>query len=436
MTAVVAERIGKTYRRYEPDRPRTLQEAVMSGFRNMAGGERFWSLRDVSFAVERGQALGVIGRNGAGKSTLLRILASVSRPDEGTLAVRGRVGGLLELTAGFHPDLTGRENAFIGGVIRGLTRAQVTDKFESIVDFAELRQAIDAPIRTYSSGMQMRLAFAVAIHSEPEILLVDEVLAVGDAAFQQKCLDRISALRAAGCTIVMVSHDAAQVQDMCDAALWLREGTVAGFGDAKAVVAEYLKSLSHATWSRTSVHQETVVTSQGVVLKSGTNRFGSLEVAIIDVRLSTSDGSTSEMTHGDVLSVEMDYVITTPVESPIFCITVVDIDGKEVLATSTEQYGMTLPGGSSNGQLSARLPSLRLDPGTYFIDVGVYEKHWEYAYDFHTRAYPLIVRHGSDVSGNSDVRTTKTVWVHNDRATSDVGIRTAATSGPHPRSAR
>ena len=422
MTAVVAERIGKTYRRYEPDRPRTLQEAVMSGFRKMASGERFWSLRNVSFAVERGQALGVIGRNGAGKSTLLRILASVSRPDEGTIAVRGRVGGLLELTAGFHPDLTGRENAFIGGVIRGLTRAQVNDKFESIVEFAELHHAIDRPIRTYSSGMQMRLAFAVAIHCEPEILLVDEVLAVGDAAFQQKCLDRIAALRAAGCTIVMVSHDAAQVQDMCDAALWLREGTVAGFGDAKTVVAEYVNSLAHATSSRTPVQQESVVTSQGVVLKPGINRFGSLEVAIIDVRLSTSDGSASEMTDGGVLSVEMDYVITIPVDSPIFCITVVDVDGKGVLTTSTDQYGITLPGGSSSGHLSARLRSLHLDPGTYFIDVGAYEKHWTYAYDHHARAYPLIVRHGSDVSGGSDAGPIKAVWVHNVRETSQVGI--------------
>ena len=190
-----------------------------------------------------GRALGVIGRNGAGKSTLLRLLAGISRPDEGKISVRGRIGGLLELTAGFHPDLTGRENVFIGGVIRGLTRAQVRDRFEAILDFAELRDAIDRPMRTYSSGMQMRLAFAVAIHCEPDILLVDEVLAVGDAAFQKKCLDRISDLRNGGCTIVMVSHDAALVQDMCNDALWLREGAVAGFGDAKPVIAEYLKSL-------------------------------------------------------------------------------------------------------------------------------------------------------------------------------------------------
>jgi len=422
LTAVAAERIGKTYRRYDANRPRTLQEAVMSGFRNLSGGERFWSLRDVSFAVQRGHALGVIGRNGAGKSSLLRILAGISRPDEGTITVRGRVGGLLELNAGFHADLTGRENVFVGGVIRGLTRAEVRDRFESILDFSELHHAIHRPIRTYSSGMQMRLAFAVAIHSEPDILLVDEVLAVGDAAFQRKCLDRIADLRASGCTIVMVSHDAAQVQDMCDAALWLREGAVAAFGDAKSTVAEYLRSLAQGTLSRTVMQQEAVVTSQGVVLKSGTNRFGSLEVAIIDVRLSTSDGSASEMTDGDLLSVEMDYVITTPVESPIFCITVVDVDGKGVLTTSTDQYGITLPGGSSSGHLSARLRSLHLDPGTYFIDVGVYEKHWTYAYDYHARAYPLIVRHGSDVLVDSDSGPTKTVWVHNVRETSHVGI--------------
>ncbi len=393
----------------------------MSGFRNAFGGQTFWSLRDVSFTVQRGRALGVVGRNGAGKSTLLRLLARVSRPDEGRITVTGRVGGLLDLTAGFHPDLTGRENAFIGGVIRGFTRTQVRDRFDAILDFAELRHAVDRPLRTYSSGMQMRLAFAVAIHAEPDVLLVDEVLAVGDAAFQRKCLDRIANLRAAGCTIVVVSHDAALVQDVCNDGLWLREGAVAAFGDAKAVVAEYMKSLAHATVSRTPVQQGTVVTSQGMVLKPGTNRFGSLEVAIVDVRLAAGDGSASELAAGDVLSVEMDYVVTTPVEAPIFCITVVDDAGRGRLSTSTDQAGVVIPDGSSSGHLSANLRCLDLDPGTYFIDVGVYEKNWTFAYDYHSRAYPLIIRHRTGEGRAPDLDAAKTVWVHNAREASNAG---------------
>ena len=393
----------------------------MSGFRHLSGGSTFWSLRDVNFAVEPGRALGVIGRNGAGKSTLLRLLAGIGRPDEGKISVRGRIGGLLELTAGFHPDLTGRENVFIGGVIRGLTRAQVRDRFEAILDFAELRDAIDRPMRTYSSGMQMRLAFAVAIHCEPDILLVDEVLAVGDAAFQKKCLDRISDLRNGGCTIVMVSHDAALVQDMCNDALWLREGAVAAFGDAKPVIAEYLKSLVRASVSRTPAQQATIVTSQGMVLKPGINRFGSMEVAIVDVRLATSDGSASEMADGDVLSVEVDYVVTTPVESPIFCITVVDDAGRGRLSTSTDEAGIVISDGTTSGHLSAKLQSLHLDPGTYFIDVGVYEKNWAFAYDYHARTYPLIIRHGAGTVTASEAGATRTVWLHNTRDTSQVG---------------
>jgi homopolymeric O-antigen transport system ATP-binding protein len=421
LIAISAAGVGKTYRRYDARRPRTLQEAVISGFRNMTSPPYFWSLRNVTFAIERGRVLGVIGRNGTGKSTLLRVLAGVMRPDEGTLVVRGRVGGLLELTAGFHPDLTGRENMFIGGVIRGLTHREVRERFESILDFAELHHVVDQPLRTYSSGMQMRLAFGVAIHCEPDILLVDEVLAVGDAAFQKKCLDRVADLRDGGCTIVMVSHDVALVEDICSEALWLHEGTVAALGDAKATVAEYRQSLARATTSRTSGRNGAVVTSQGMVLVPGTNRFGSLEVAIVDVRLSTCDGSASEMAYGDELSVELDYVISTPVDSPIFCITVVDSDGRSRMSTATDEQGIVIPEGSSRGHLSARLRYLDLDPGTYFIDVGVYEKHWTFAYDYHSRAYPLIVRHAKSVAGRSDLGATRSVWVHNSSEASKSG---------------
>ena len=177
---VVVQGLGKQFRRYHRDRPVTLKEAVVRGLRQMKPVEQFWALRELSCSVAAGRTLGVIGNNGAGKSTLLRLIGGVGRPDEGSVQVHGRIGALLDLGVGFHPDLTGRENVFVSGVIAGLTRHEVTQRFDSIVAFAELQQSIDSPLRTYSSGMQMRLAFAVAIHTEPEILLIDEVLAVGE----------------------------------------------------------------------------------------------------------------------------------------------------------------------------------------------------------------------------------------------------------------
>jgi lipopolysaccharide transport system ATP-binding protein len=185
--------------------------------------------------------LGVIGSNGAGKSTLLRLLADIDKPDEGSLRVHGRLDALLSLSAGFHPDLTGRENVFVSGVVHGLTRAEVRRRFDSIVSFAELEEFVDSPLRIYSTGMAMRLGFAVAAHMESDVLLIDEVLSVGDAAFERKCVDRIRRLRAEGCTIVLISHYLEQVRQMCDEVIWLHKGQVAASGTPDVVVERYLK---------------------------------------------------------------------------------------------------------------------------------------------------------------------------------------------------
>ena len=243
VVAVSVRDLGKRFRRYHADRPATLQEALVRGLRRIAPEDSFWALRHVSFDLSHGEMLGVIGANGAGKSTLLRLLAGVSKADEGSIAERGRVGGLLELGAGFHPDLTGRENVFVNGIIGGLTRKQVQQRFDSIISFAELDEFVDGPLRTYSTGMRMRLAFAVAIHTEPQILLVDEVLAVGDAAFQHKCLNRIAQLKSQGSAILVVSHDLSMIQSMCDTALWLQAGHIVARGRAPDVVNSYQQDI-------------------------------------------------------------------------------------------------------------------------------------------------------------------------------------------------
>jgi lipopolysaccharide transport system ATP-binding protein len=238
--AIVVQGLSKQFRRYHHDRPWTLQEAFLRGLRRMRPVERFSALCDVSFSVAPGRMLGVVGQNGAGKSTLLRLIGGIGRPDAGRVKIRGRIGALLDLGAGFHPDLTGRENVLIGGVINGLTLREVTERFDAIVAFSELREFIDNPLRTYSSGMWMRLAFAVAVHVEPEILLIDEVLAVGDLAFQRKCIERITQFKAKGCTIVLVSHDVGLIRGFCDEALWLREGRLVAHGAADEVVSQYV----------------------------------------------------------------------------------------------------------------------------------------------------------------------------------------------------
>jgi homopolymeric O-antigen transport system ATP-binding protein len=237
--AIVVQGLGKQFRRYHPDRPVTLNETFLRGLRRLWPADRFWALRDVSFSVPHGRTVGVIGANGSGKSTLLRLIAGVGRPSEGRAIVHGHVGALLDLGAGFHDDLTGRENVFINGIVRGLTRREVTERFDSILTFAELQEFIDSPLRTYSSGMRMRLAFAVAVHVEPEVLLIDEVLSVGDISFQRKCLERIARFRCRGGTILLASHEMAVLRGICDDALWLRAGRVAAYGSIQTVAEQY-----------------------------------------------------------------------------------------------------------------------------------------------------------------------------------------------------
>lgn len=244
---VVVSNLGKKYRRYRSDRPSTIQEAVARGFlgmRNTKSVEEFWGLSDVSFAVEAGRTLGILGANGSGKSTLLRLIGGVGRPDTGRIEVNGRIGGLLDLTAGFHWDLTGRENAVLAGILNGLSRREALDRMDAIVAFAEVEDAIDSPIRTYSSGMQMRLAFSVAVHSDPDVLLIDEVLAVGDAAFRHKCLDRVARLKSEGCSILLVSHVGSTVEDMCDDAVWLDAGRLMAAGPVAEVAEQYAAHLA------------------------------------------------------------------------------------------------------------------------------------------------------------------------------------------------
>jgi lipopolysaccharide transport system ATP-binding protein len=259
-TAIRIEGLGKQYRIGRRERYHTLRDTLTDAvsapirrLRSMAGPglrpatdttDLFWALRDVSFEVLRGAVVGIIGRNGAGKSTLLKILSRITEPTQGRVEIHGRVGSLLEVGTGFHPELTGRENIFLNGAILGMRRSEIMRKFDEIVSFAEVEQFLDTPVKHYSSGMYMRLAFAVAAHLEPEILLVDEVLAVGDFAFQKKCLGKMGDVAAGGRTILFVSHNLAAIRTLCNFALSLSAGQVKDFGRAHDVTYAYLQSCS------------------------------------------------------------------------------------------------------------------------------------------------------------------------------------------------
>lgn len=238
--AIVINNLSKRFKRYQTHGHTTLKDIVTRGhmFRGRGPGEYIEALKDVTVSVPQGTVLGIIGINGSGKSTLLRILADVYRPDSGTFSIRGRVSALLSLGIGFHPDLTGRENVMIGGLSLGLTRAEIKEAFDDIVEFAELRDYIEEPVRTYSSGMYARLAFSIAVHVNPDVLLLDEVLAVGDAGFVEKSRDRIDRFKQEGKTILLVTHDLHTVQTWCHQALWLHH-EVCAFGDPKWVVERY-----------------------------------------------------------------------------------------------------------------------------------------------------------------------------------------------------
>lgn len=397
---IIAEGLSKRFRRYPADRPWTLQEAVLRGFRGMKAKEYFWALKDVSFRVPVGKMTGLIGRNGAGKSTLLRLVGGVGKPTQGHIFTQGRVGALIDLGAGFHPDLTGRENIYINGVISGLTRQEVKRRFDSIVEFSELGDFIESPFRTYSNGMRMRLAFSVAVHTDPTILLIDEVLAVGDMAFQQKCLDRIEEFKNHNCAILLVSHDISLVEELCDQVIWLNEGQIQAQGPAKVVVPQYVHEMQTETQRRTPSAWPSHTVRNGQVLQVNENRFGSLEMEIQNVQLLNVNGELiNKLDSGNALCVEFDYHIPQEIEPPLFGVTLTQSDGQVCFEASTAAKGLDIPKLQGRGTVTLQIERLDLTGGTYFISVGAYKNDWSYAYDYHWQVYSFTIEPQSSEKG-------------------------------------
>jgi ABC-type polysaccharide/polyol phosphate transport system ATPase subunit len=396
--AVVARDVSKIYRRFlHKNQFRTLKSALLTGslLSDLSPDETFTALEDVSFEVPKGATFGVIGENGSGKSTLLKLMAGITKPTRGQLAVEGRISALIELGAGFHPEISGRENVAINGIMLGLTRKEVEARFDDIVDFAELREFIDAPVKTYSSGMYMRLGFAVAIHVDPDVLLIDEVLAVGDEGFTRKCLDKISEFRRRGRTILLVSHSLGLVEKMCDDVLWLRHGRVADHGDPKRVVDAYLtyvaggeEALLRASDSDAAGAADTSAT--GATYQEG--RWGAREIEIARVRLLDDRGQERHVyVPGESLTVALELRAAQPVEDFVFGVGIFTADGVSVYGTNThleEFVPQRIEGGA---EVRFVIDALALVEGTYLLDVAAHKRDGT-PYDYHRGLHSFRVK--------------------------------------------
>lgn len=394
VTALRIEGLGKAFEQYDAARSVTLHAYLEGGWRRRSKPQTFWALRDVDFAVEEGEMLGVIGRNGSGKSTLLRILGGVMSPSVGSVTAAARVNGLLDLNAGMHPELTGRENAIASGVLAGFSRREIRARIADVVAFAELEDFIDEPLRTYSAGMRLRLGFAVAAQMQPRILLIDEVLSVGDLAFQQKCLARIDEFRTAGCAIVLISHDLEQVRAHCTGVLWLDSGTVKAIGTPSEVIDTYTGALEHETIRRTDTTRADVVLANGVVLRAGENWIGSQEARLNAISFRDAAGRpTKQIVSGSALGIDMTLDMGG-LERAHVSITITGPDGTGVLDINSDMDSTDLPSMASGDVLSLTIDRLDLAPGEYSVGVGLWSPNWEYAYDQHIGAYPLRITGG------------------------------------------
>ncbi len=371
--AITVEGLGKKFRLMQ-DRNWTLKATLLAGHRTRY--EEFWALRDVSFEIPTGETFGIVGGNGSGKSTLLKILAGILRADEGSAVARGRLSALLELGAGFHPELTGRENVYLNGSILGFTSREIRNLFDDIVEFAELEQFIDEPVRNYSSGMYMRLGFSVAIHVEPEILLVDEILAVGDLTFQKRCLDRFARLRDEGRTIVVVSHDLDMIGRLCDSSVWINKGELASVGSSSSVLEDFI---SHDENSDVNVSDQT----HQLRLKPD-DLVKSLE--LVDVNGHSMPSTAS----GQPALIRVRYDADKAGEPVTVALGLYRADGTHV---SSINSGATTSAGNDVGviEVDYEMSSLPVQSGTYEISIALHSRDMTKVFERHTHLFRFEV---------------------------------------------
>jgi len=405
-TAIQVEGVGKKYQIghiREPYRTLrdTLTDAVLAPVRRIRSfgqasfreGDTIWALRDVTFEVDEGEVLGVIGANGAGKSTLLKILTRITEPTMGSVKIYGRVGSLLEVGTGFHPELTGRENIYLSGALLGMTRREIDVSFDEIVAFSGVERFIDTPIKRYSSGMNVRLGFAVAAHLQPEVLLIDEVLSVGDAQFRKRCLGKMSGMADGGRTILFVSHNMQAVVDLCSRAIWLQEGRLVESGPSDDIVREYLLTARSPS-------------SGSGLLAERSDRRGNGAIRLTDVVITDAQGRrAASVMVGSTLRLVFSYIVPQGTATDVeLWVTIRDEDSnRRLLSAWSPNLGQTFASIPDRGKLICEIPRFPLRPGRYSVAIGVYVNR-ELA-DAFTQAIPLDVDAGSFYGCGEPYRT-------------------------------
>ena len=380
MNAIEARNLSKSYR-LQGSEPPTMFGKLHRIFRREKP-KLLWALNDVSFDIRKGETVGVIGPNGSGKSSLLSLIARTTAPTSGAVSAAGRVSSLLELGAGFHSELTGRENIFLNGAILGIPRATLQKRFDGIVDFAGIREFLDMPVKFYSSGMYVRLGFAIAVEMDPDILLIDEVLAVGDTAFQIKCLARIRDFQRRGKTLVLVSHALQTVEEFCDRVFLIHKGKLVSEGRPSEVIFKYLKSYMGEGGGLHAVE------------------YGNHDVQITNVRfIDSSGGETGTFTTGEPFLVEINYNARVRVDRPVFGFAVKTGNGFYVFGSNTQFAGYKLDFIEGEGAIRLKMNPLTLMNGNFFLSLSIHS--WDHAIQYHRQEdwYPFVVKNPTHEQG-------------------------------------
>ena len=394
-SSVHIEHLTKTFK-LQQEKYSTIRELFLKSllFWRLKQTRPFIALNDIHFDVPKGQTLGIIGDNGSGKSTLLKLILGITPPTKGSISVEGKIAALLELGAGFHPDLTGRENIYLNGSILGISKMVLEEKMDEIIDFAELRPFIDSPIKHYSSGMYVRLGFSIAVHIDPDVLLVDEVLAVGDASFQQKCIDKIRKFQQAGKTIIIVSHDLGMIEKVCDRAILLNKGVIEKDDAALATVKIYYERIMERRMELAKQYPEVqVIPTQKVGYRTGSREIEYTSVRILD----NKEQERYIFDPGEPLSIELNFEAKEPVDNPVFGIGWSNEESVYLNGSNTLIRKMVTGKIQGKGRLVIQYPSANFLQGKYLLTCGIYRNPIkdETAYDLHSCLYSIFVSLGN-----------------------------------------
>jgi ABC-type polysaccharide/polyol phosphate transport system ATPase subunit len=389
--AISLENVQKSYRLWgRRSQFATLKSALLKRDLKPAPDASIAAIHDVSFEVDRGEAFGIIGRNGSGKSTLLKLVSGILKPTGGKLSVNGRIAALIELGAGFHPEITGRENVYINGIMLGLSKREVDQRFDRIAEFSGIAEFLDQPVKTYSSGMYVRLGFAVAVHVDPDILLIDEVLSVGDEEFSARCVAKIQEMKYRGVTLLFVTHQLDQVRNLCDRALWLDHGRVEAVGDPMRVVDAYLQEVS-GTPPASQAAPSAEPPPEEPKPKDDEERWGSGEMVIRRVSLADDhDRELVALGAGTAVRIDLDVEARVPQDDFVFGIGIYHADGTCVYGTNTDVEGWVPEKIEGMSRVRFIVPSLDLVAGTYRIDAAVHTRNGR-AFDYRRNVLRFVV---------------------------------------------